>query len=139
MLPSHDRKPVMLKNHYGIDLGTSGMILYAESLVEIYADKLIALAQRPNRIKNRDLWDINWLNSRNISPQYDLIEKKLIDRGITTMAFWQRYRQRVAAIKDGQKEFLAEMRRFLSPAAFTDEFTSVEWWEQLLAALGTLS
>jgi predicted nucleotidyltransferase component of viral defense system len=135
MLPSHDRKPVMLKNHYGIDLGTSGMILYAESLAEIYADKLIALAQRPNRIKNRDLWDINWLNSRNISPRHDLIEKKLIDRGITTTAFWQTYRQRVAAIKGGQKEFLAEMRRFLSPAAFNAEFMSASWWEQLLAAL----
>jgi hypothetical protein len=53
----------MLKNHYGIDLGTSCMILYAESLVEIYTDKLIALAQRPNRIKNRDLWDIKSLTA----------------------------------------------------------------------------
>jgi predicted nucleotidyltransferase component of viral defense system len=135
ILPSHDRKPVMLKNHYGMDFGTSGMILYAESLAEIYADKLIALAQRPNRVKNRDLWDINWLNSRNISPQQDLVEKKLADRGIKAVDFWRTYRQRIEAIKDGQKEFLAEMRRFLSPSAFNDEFMSALWWEQLLAAL----
>jgi predicted nucleotidyltransferase component of viral defense system len=134
-LPSHDRKPVMLKNHYGIDLGTSGMILFAESLAEIYADKLIALALRPNRIKNRDLWDINWLNSRNISTRSDLIEKKLDSRGVRPADFWQTYRQRIEDIKGGQKEFLAEMRRFLSPSAFNPEFTGTLWWEQLLGAL----
>jgi predicted nucleotidyltransferase component of viral defense system len=138
MLPSHDRKPVMLKNHYSIDLGTSGMILYAESLTEIYADKLIALAQRPNRVKNRDLWDINWLNSRNISLRHELLEKKLADRGIKTADFWRTYRQRVEGIKGGQKEFLAELRRFLSPATFNTGFMSALWWEQLLAALESL-
>jgi predicted nucleotidyltransferase component of viral defense system len=135
MLPSHDRQPVMLKNHYGMDFGTSGMILYAESLAEIYAGKIVALALRPNRIKNRDLWDINWLNSRNISPSPDLIAEKLSDRGLKPAAFWQTYRQRLEVIKDAQKDFLTEMRRFLSPAAFTDEFKSALWWEQLLAAL----
>jgi predicted nucleotidyltransferase component of viral defense system len=138
ILPSHDRKPVMLKNHYGIDLGTAGMILYAESLAEIYADKLVALAFRPNRIKNRDLWDLNRLNSRNVPPQYELLEKKLADRGIKPPGFWRTYRQRVEGIKDGQKEFLAEMRRFLNPAAYSADFTSPIWWEQLLAALESL-
>jgi predicted nucleotidyltransferase component of viral defense system len=139
ILPSHDRKPVMLKNHYGMDFGTSGMILYAESLAEIYIDKLIALARWPNRVNNRDLWDIIWLISRDFSPRQDLLEIKLADRGIKVVDFWQTYRQRIEAIKDGQKEFLVEMRRFLSPSAFNDEFMSALWWEQLLAALGNLS
>ena len=57
-IPSHDRRPMMLRNLYGVDLGTSGLILQAQSREEILADKVVALAWRENRIKNRDLWDI---------------------------------------------------------------------------------
>lgn len=53
-IPSHDPRPMMLRNLYGIDLGTSGLILKAQSREEILADKIIALASRENRIKNRD-------------------------------------------------------------------------------------
>jgi len=51
----------MLRNLYGVDLGTSGIILRAQSREEILAEKVIALAFRENRIKNRNLWDIAWL------------------------------------------------------------------------------
>jgi len=54
----------MLRNIYGIDMGTSGLILYAESMREILTDKMIAFALRPNRVNNRDLWDIVWLCGR---------------------------------------------------------------------------
>ncbi len=30
-LPSHDRQPMMLRNHYGVEMGTSGLILQAQS------------------------------------------------------------------------------------------------------------
>ena len=43
-------------------MGTGGLIIQAESKEEIFADKLIAFALRPNRIKYRDLWDIVWLH-----------------------------------------------------------------------------
>jgi hypothetical protein len=46
---------MVLRNHYGIDMGTSGLIIQAESRAEIFANKLVALALRPNRLKNRDL------------------------------------------------------------------------------------
>ena len=54
-IPSHDARPMMLRNLYGIDLGTAGLILQAQSREEILADKIIALAFRENRLKNRDL------------------------------------------------------------------------------------
>lgn len=56
-IPSYDRRPAVLRNHYGVDMGTSGLIIQAESREEILADKLVAFALRPNRLKNRDLWD----------------------------------------------------------------------------------
>jgi predicted nucleotidyltransferase component of viral defense system len=41
-IPSHDPRPMMLRNLYGIDLGTSGLILQAQSREEILADKRVA-------------------------------------------------------------------------------------------------
>ena len=54
-IPSHDPRPMLLRNPYGVDMGTSGLIIQAQSREEILADKLLALVLRPNRIKNRDL------------------------------------------------------------------------------------
>ena len=77
---STDPRPMLLRNPYGADMGTSGLIIQAQSREEILADKLLALALRPNRIKNRDLWDIAWLRQRDVMLPLDLIPKKLADR-----------------------------------------------------------
>jgi predicted nucleotidyltransferase component of viral defense system len=135
MLPSYATQPVMLKDCYGVETGTSGLILYAESLQEILVDKIIAVALRPNRVKNRDLWDIVWLNNRNVTWQPLLLEKKIADRKITREAFLSKYHQRLETIQNGQKEFLAEMRRFLPPAIFTSDMADKPWWECLLGIL----
>lgn len=75
-IPSHDPRPMMLRNLYGVDLGTSGLILQAQSREELLADKVIAIAFRGNRIKNRDLWDIAWLIQQGIEPPVELIPAK---------------------------------------------------------------
>ncbi|GHV86268.1 hypothetical protein AGMMS50230_18760 [Spirochaetia bacterium] len=137
-LPSYDRKPVMLKNYYGIEAGTSGIILYAESLTEILADKIIAIALRLNRIKNRDLWDILWLSRSHIFLSQDLLEKKLADRKIAPADFIAKYHSRLEEIQTGQKDFIAEMRRFLAPAAFDEHLTGSLFWEHLLLLLREL-
>ena len=61
-IASYERQPMLLINPYGVDMGTSGLIVQTQSIDEIYTDKLIAFALRPNRIKYRDLWDIMWLH-----------------------------------------------------------------------------
>ncbi len=138
MLPSHDRKVSMLKNTYGIDMGTDGILLYAESLAEIMCDKLIAFVRRPNRVKNRDLWDIHWLSQKNVGLNKDLLLQKLDDRKIDKSDFDRQYQVRLEQIKDGQKDFLFEMRRFLAPSAFSLQFTSPMWWEYLCGLLNDL-
>ena len=138
LLPSYDPNPVMLKNYYGLESGTSGLILMAESMTEIFADKIIALALRQNRVKNRDLWDIYQLKSRNISLSFDLLKQKLSDRQIDFSDFQYRYCERLKALKTQQKEFLQEMRRFVNPAVFSDEFSDKVWWENFLLLLKDL-
>jgi len=125
----------MLRNIYGIDMGTSGLILYAESMREILTDKLIAFALRPNRVKNRDLWDIVWLGGRGAVVPRDMLVRKLSDRGIAVDVFAAKYRERLEAVRDGQDEFLKEMRRFMPPAALTADVTGTLWWEHLLVTL----
>jgi predicted nucleotidyltransferase component of viral defense system len=134
-LPSYERQPTILKNFYNIDLGTSGLLFYAESLKEILADKILAFATRRNRVKNRDLWDIFWLSSRNIQFSKDMLLKKIADRKVTFADFRQQYVQRLEAIRQGQSAFLQEMRRFLVPSAFTPDFTGQDWWIYLLNLL----
>ncbi|MDR3243529.1 MAG: nucleotidyl transferase AbiEii/AbiGii toxin family protein [Elusimicrobiota bacterium] len=135
LLPSYERNPVMLKDQYGIETGAFGIILYAETLKEILTDKIIAIALRSNRVKNRDLWDIVWLHSKNIKPSNDLLEKKLADRKIELTDFKHRYLQRIAELKDKQEPFISEMRRFLTPNSFDDDFINPIWWQHLMVLL----
>ena len=135
LLPSHDRKVMMLRNAYGIDMGTDGTLLHAESLAEILCDKLIAFARRPNRVKNRDLWDIHWITQKNVSVNKVLLLQKLDDRKIAQEDFLEQYKARLLEIKGGQKDFLFEMRRFLAPSAFSEQFVSPMWWEYLQGLL----
>lgn len=138
LLPSYNKQPVMLKNYYGLGTGTSGLIIYAESLEEILVDKVIAFANRPNRVKNRDLWDIFWLGRKNIALDKKLVDKKLKDRNISYNDFLSKYNARLEEIKNSQKDFIGEMKRFLAQSAFDDVFISSIWWEQLLISLKQL-
>ncbi|GHV05049.1 hypothetical protein FACS189485_11430 [Spirochaetia bacterium] len=112
--------------------------MYAESLEELLCDKLIALAMRPNRVKNRDLWDIFWLDRKNIILSKKLFLQKLEDRRILSNDFSARYKKRLSEIQDHQKDFLFELRRFLSPRIFDDNFTGPLWWEWYLSMLKNL-
>ncbi len=75
----HDPRPMLLRNHYGVDMGTSGLVIQVQSRKEIFVDKLIAFALQPNRLKNRDLWDMGWLKHIGITLPLELLPKKLKD------------------------------------------------------------
>jgi predicted nucleotidyltransferase component of viral defense system len=86
-IPSYEPRPMMLRNHYGVEMGTGGLILQAQSREEILADKLIAFALRPNRLKNRDLWDIAWLHQQGVVLPLALLPSKLRDRHCDSRSF----------------------------------------------------
>lgn len=114
-IESHTRLPVLLRNQYGVDMGTAGLIVYAQTKEEILADKWIALAGRPNRIKQRDVWDIAWLVQNGVQLDSGLLMDKLVDRQYTLQEFCRVLRERLADMD--QQAFLFEMQRFLDPAA----------------------
>lgn len=141
-IPSHDPRPMMLRNLYGIDLGTSGLILQAQSREEILADKVIALAFRENRIKNRDLWDISWLSQQGIDLPTRLIPLKIRDHQRDDAEFVALLQERTDAIKtrpDMRKDFMKEMRRFLPAATVRDTIEKELYWAYLTQVVGDLA
>jgi predicted nucleotidyltransferase component of viral defense system len=137
-IPSHDPRPMMLRNLYGIDLGTSGLILRAQSREEILADKIIALAFRENRLKNRDLWDIVWLVQQGVILPAALIPVKIADHQRERSNFSERLRERIGNVKADpttREDFLKEMRRFLPAATVRDTLAQPAWWSYLTSVL----
>jgi len=133
-IPSHVPRPMMLRNLYGIDLGTSGLILQAQSREEILADKMIALAFRENRIKNRDLWDIAWLVQQGVALPAELIPVKIRDHRREEGEFATLLQSRSAAMKQEpqlREDFLKEMRRFLPASTVRDTLENPAWWTYL--------
>jgi predicted nucleotidyltransferase component of viral defense system len=134
-IPSHDPRPMMLRNLYGVDLGTSGLILRAQSREEILADKIIALAFRENRIKNRDLWDIGWLVQQGVELPVGLIPLKVRDHQREAAEFADLLRDRMSGLRAEapmRKDFIKEMRRFLPAAAIRDTIEKPAYWEYLI-------
>jgi predicted nucleotidyltransferase component of viral defense system len=133
-IPSYQPRPMALLNPYGVEMGTSGLILQAQSREEIFADKLVAFALRPNRLKNRDLWDIAWLHQQQIKPALDLIKNKLNDHHAQTDVYLNAFAERSASLnKDLEiaKEFRKEMARFLPNETVKETVNSEKFWEYL--------
>jgi hypothetical protein len=134
---------MLLRNHYGVEMGTSGLIVQAQSREEILADKLVALALRPNRLKNRDLWDIGWLKQQNITLPLSLIPNKIADHKRSQEEFTALLGQQLHDLADKpevRKAFIQEMRRFLPPQVIDRTVEKKEFWgylTDLISAEGT--
>jgi predicted nucleotidyltransferase component of viral defense system len=133
-IPSYDPRPMMLRNLYGVDLGTSGLILQSESREEILADKIIALAFRKGRVKNRDLWDIAWLVQRGVEFSASLIPLKVRDHQREETEFVDLLRTRIQDLKSNpemRRDFIREMNRFLPAATVRDTIGKETYWVYL--------
>ena len=137
-IPSYDRRPMMLRNHYGVEMGTSGLIIQAQSREEILADKLVALALRPNRLKNRDLWDIGWLKQQGVELPLALLPNKINDRHQSTAEFLGLLNERKTKLQLdplSRNDFIQEMRRFLPAHVVVGTVDNGEFWTYLTSVI----
>lgn len=137
-LPSYDRQPMVLLNHYGVDMGTSGLIIQAQSKAEILADKIVAFALRPNRMKNRDLWDIGWLKQQNIKLSTALVWQKVTDRRCDPAEFSKLLSDRVKILLEESqlhRSFVDEMKRFLPPDIVRNTVAKNDFWKYLVGLI----
>lgn len=129
-VPSYERRPMLLLNPYGVEMGTSGLILQAQSREEIFVDKLLAFALRPNRLKNRDLWDMAWLHQQRVVPALAWLDNKLKDHAASTDVFLRAFEERAASLNDPavMAQFRQEMRRFLPNSTVKETVESDQFW-----------
>lgn len=133
-IPSYMAQSRTLLNPYGVDMGTQGLILNAQALEEIYADKILAFALRRGRIKNRDLWDMLWLKQLRIEPALELIPSKLKDHQVEVEVFLELAKERAKALitdKQIKKDFRHEMQRFLPARVVTETVNNDRFWDYL--------
>ncbi|MDD4969764.1 MAG: nucleotidyl transferase AbiEii/AbiGii toxin family protein [Paludibacter sp.] len=111
-IPSYKHELKMIQSNY------SGIKTFAavnvETLEEILADKIIAVAGRPY-FKARDFWDIKWLTDQRVKLNADLVALKIKDYGIDS--FEEKIHSRLLSLqeKETQALFKKEMVRFLDP------------------------
>lgn len=139
-IPSYQPGPMMLLNPYGVEMGTSGLLLQAQSREEIFADKLVAFALRPNRIKNRDLWDIAWLHQQQVRPALELLANKLSDHHAPVTEYLQALADRLTSLQSQPavaKDFRFEMSRFLPNQIVKDTVQSEDFWTFLCGLMNS--
>lgn len=133
-IPSYMSQPRTLLNPYGVDMGTQGLILNAQALEEIYADKILAFALRHGRIKNRDVWDLLWLKQQRIEPALELIANKLNDHKVTAEVFLRLAKARAKALTADEQiktDFRHEMQRFLPAQIVAETVNNDRFWSYL--------
>ena len=140
-IPSYQPQPRILLNPYGVDMGTQGLILMAQSLEEIYADKILAFALRRGRIKSRDLWDLLWLKQQAIKPAFELLANKLKDHQCSQIDFLNLAHERTKSlINDVQvkQDFRNEMTRFLPTEIVEKTINNEQFWAYLCVEIPSL-
>lgn len=127
-LPARDAQSRLVRNPYRIDMGTSGLLIQASSTAEILADKFIALALRPNRIKWRDVWDIVWLLQRDTPLSRSLLARKAEDRATNTQTIVDQITDRLTSEDTPPSGFIQELQRFLPTGELRTTIAEPKYW-----------
>lgn len=137
-LPSLQPRPSLLRNAYGVNMGTEGLIVQVESREEILADKWVALALRPNRIKYRDLWDILWLSRQGVQMETSQVFHKLDTRQKQQPEYLAMLADRIDELERDPRQqvlFRQEMERFLFAAEQRESVGSPDFFHLMILHL----
>ena len=112
---AHSREVRALNVHYsGLPDGYGDLLIAAESLDEVMADKLVSLAATGSRVRHRDIWDLRWLKMRGAAVRVDWVARKLRDYGVENYREGlDSMRERLPEIVQGE-EFRKTMANYLS-------------------------
>jgi predicted nucleotidyltransferase component of viral defense system len=113
-VPAYTRVPQMLRQNYDfLPDGYGDLIILAESLDEIMADKLVSLADCTAYVRHRDIWDLHWLRQQGAKLDAQLVARKVEDYGAADYVVKvERFIERLPAIVRGA-DFRNQMTRFL--------------------------
>lgn len=141
-IPSFDVEKRSLQNHYNVVVPTEGLLIPVQSLKEILADKLIALAYRTRRIKPRDLWDIVWIKQRGVPISLGLVESKLLAREKQNKDFrelLQHQLDQLLQVDDVRRDFNTEMSRFIPRQIKERTLDSPDYWAYVQSEVSNIA
>ena len=112
-VPSYSKEPRgLLQNYDFLPDSYADTLIMVETLDEIMADKLISFVNTTKYIRNRDIWDLNWLRQNGAKINLNFLLKKIQDYKIVDYTVKiNNMLQNLEHIIHG-KEFKDEMTRF---------------------------
>lgn len=141
-IPSFDIIKRPLVNHYDIVVPTEGILVPVQTLQEILADKMIALAYRARRIKPRDIWDIVWIKQRGIEISKTLVAQKLNARHKQADEFrlaLSTVMTRLMTDEETQNDFNMEISRFIPMHIKERTVDNPEYWSYVQGEIKSIA
>lgn len=113
-VPAYTKEAVPLHTNYAfLPDGYDDTLIFAETLDEVMADKLISLPATQKYIRHRDIWDLGWLKQKGATVRPGLARQKMEDYRLSGGAeMLDDMMERLPNIVAGA-DFKNEMRRFL--------------------------
>lgn len=113
-VPAYTRLPQSLQHNYDfLPDGYGDLVILAESLDEILADKLVSLVACTSHVRHRDIWDLHWLRQQSARFDPALVQNKIRDYSVPDYpALSAQLIDRLPGIIRG-KEFRDQMSRFI--------------------------
>jgi len=148
-IPAHTRQLVPIKDNYGF-LGTSIVMVNAETLDEIMADKVLAFPTSlvdnngqpvlpgTTRIRHRDLWDLAWMSAKGVKLNPHLVVAKVADYGVE--GYPDLLQRAIGQIPEIVKspEFKNQMTRFIDSATLGKTLKKDGYLDFLASSVGEL-
>ncbi|MAD45385.1 MAG: hypothetical protein CMH98_10295 [Oceanospirillaceae bacterium] len=131
-VPAYTREPLPMGANYDfLPDGYSDTLIMTETLNEVMADKLVSLPATQSYVRNRDIWDLSWLNQHSASVQDELVQKKIKDYNI--IEYDKLLHEMICRIPEivAGKQFKDEMKRF-TPSNIYERTLGQEKFEQYL-------
>lgn len=149
-IPAHTRELVPLKANYEVLGGMPMVLVNAETLDEIMADKVLAFPTslldnqgRPvgpdsAKIRHRDIWDLAWMASRGTKLVPELVLAKIKDYGVEDYSglLASAVEQIPQIVKS--PEFKAQMTRFIDSATIAKTLGVAGYDDFLASSVGGL-
>ena len=138
-VPAYTSDPRKLRANYEfLPDGYADLLVVVESLDEIMADKLLALAASRKRVRHRDIWDLAWLRQRGAEVRPELVGRKITDYGVDGYpALLDSLIERAPDIIAG-KEFRDQLKRFLPEDQYQRSLGNPNFERYLTATIGEL-
>lgn len=113
-VPAYTKEAVPLRTNYGfLPSVYDDTLIFAETLDEIMADKLVSLPATRKYIRHRDIWDLSWLKQCGAIVRVGLVQRKMKDYRLPNgVEMFRDMIERLPGIV-ASTEFEDEMRRFL--------------------------